>query len=916
MAANDRLAAYRAKRDFRITSEPGPEPAKSGPRLSYVIQKHHATRLHYDFRLELNGTLLSWAVPKGPSLDPKDKRLAVHVEDHPISYGGFEGTIPKGQYGAGEVIVWDRGVWTPESDNPARDYHAGKLKFRLDGEKLHGRWALVRTKPSEDQRQDQWLLMKEPDEFVRPREQYDITGALPDSVIQHPLKPSQAPETMATPAEAAAPTRAADLDHARKAAMPATMSPQLATLVSRAPAGGDWLYEIKLDGYRLMARLDHGEVRLFTRAGKDWTEKLRPLADALAKLKIANAWIDGEIVVLDEQDRPSFQLLQNAFEHERSDTIDFVAFDLPYADGHDLRKSPLQQRRALLKHLLAPHLSQRLRFSETVDGPPEQLLQAACGLQLEGLIGKRADAAYAEGRTQSWIKLKCQQRQEFVIVGFTEPKGSRNGLGALLLAVHDDQGRLQYAGRVGTGFDTRTLDELRQRLDAVETRASAVADDPRARPVGSEVVHWVKPMLVCEVAFTEWTGEGSVRHATFQGLRNDKPASQIVKEKPVPPPAARPSRALPASRSRRSGSEPVVHGLKVSHPERVIDSASGVTKLELVEYYQLVAPHILPHLKARPVALVRAPDGITGELFFQKHVQQLAIPKLRRLGPEIDPPHPSLIVIDNPTALVGAAQMGVVELHTWNAVYTHIDKPDRIVFDLDPGEGLPWARVVEAAELTKTLLDELGLVSFLKTSGGKGLHIVVPLQRRHGWDFCKDFSQAVTLHLARTLPQRFAAKMGAKNRVGKVFVDYLRNNRGATSACAFSARARPHLGVSVPVAWDELVELRGGDQWTIRTLPQRLDDLKGHDPWADYEKSRQTLTVAARLLAGDLPSVGDEDPDTELPEPASPTRKRDPSASARARSTRAAGAPAGRASASRPAAASKAEAKKTGPKAR
>ena len=841
--AKDKLAEYRAKRDFKITSEPGPRLGRSGKALSFVIQKHHATRLHYDFRLELDGVLLSWAVPKGPSFDPKEKRLAVHVEDHPLSYGSFEGTIPPGQYGAGTVIVWDRGTWIPDTDNPKRDYHAGKLKFTLQGEKLHGRWALVRTRGREDERQESWLLIKEQDEFVRPQSDYDVTEVLPDSVIQHPL--AKAPKT-ATPAAPDAPSRAAEVEGARKAALPALISPQLATLVSEAPAGdGDWLYEIKLDGYRLLARIDRGEVKLFTRTGKDWSDKLKPQCDALKRLGIRNAWIDGEIVVLDEQGRPSFQLLQNAFEHERAGSISFVAFDLPYADGHDLRKSPLRERRALLKQLIEPHLGERLRFSDEVAGSPEQLLHAACNLQLEGLIGKRADAPYVEGRTKSWIKLKCQQRQEFVIVGFTEPKGSRTGLGSLLLAVHDEKGQLHYAGRVGTGFDTAGLKSLRQKLDAIESKTSAVAQDPRARPVGSEKVHWTKPELVCEVAFAEWTDEGSIRHATFQGLRSDKPPREIGHEKPVAPPRAA-ARKKAAASGKAGG--PLVHGLRISNPDRVIDAASGITKLELVQYYDAVAPHILPHLKARPVALVRAPEGIAGELFFQKHLAQIVIPKIRRLGPEIDPPHPSLIVIDNPTALVGAAQMGVVELHTWNAVYTHIDKPDRIVFDLDPGEGVTWARIVEAAELTKTLLDELGLKSFLKTSGGKGLHIVVPLQRRHDWDFCKGFSQAVTLHLARTLPQRFAAKMGAKNRVGKVFVDYLRNNRGATSACAFSARARPHLGVSVPVAWDELVELRGGNHWTIRTLPQRLEDLRGHDPWADYETSRQTLTAAQRML--------------------------------------------------------------------
>ena len=857
----DKLAEYRAKRNFGVTSEPGAELGKSGPRLSYVIQKHHATRLHYDFRLELNGTLLSWAVPKGPSLDPEDKRLAVHVEDHPISYGSFEGTIPPGQYGAGTVIVWDRGTWMPEGSQPARDYRAGKLKFRLDGEKLQGRWTLVRTRRSEDQRQDQWLLIKEPDEFAQPHAQYDITEALPDSVIQHPLK-SQSHEASSRTATKPGRMRAGDLPGARKAAMPATLSPQLATLVTEAPqARDDWIYELKLDGYRLVARLEQGKVRLFTRSGKDWTDKLKPVAAALEKLKVSSAWIDGEIIVLDDEGRPSFQLLQNAFEHERASHISFVMFDLPYADGHDLRKTPLHERRKLLLQVLEPHLSERLRFSDEVQGAPEQLLQAACGLQLEGLIGKRADAPYVEGRTGSWIKLKCQQRQEFVIVGFTEPKGSRAGLGALLLAVHE-HGKLHYAGRVGTGFDSTSLVSLRRQLDAIESKTSAVQDDPRARPVGSEVVHWVKPQLVCEVAFGEWTGDGSIRHAVFQGLRSDKPAREISKEKAVPP-----STALPG-RPQAKAQPPVVHGLKISHPERVLDPASGITKLELVEYYESVAPHILPHLKARPAALVRAPEGIGGELFFQKHAEHLQIPKLRRLGPEIDPPHPSLLVIDTATALVGAAQMGVVELHTWNAVYTNIEKPDRIVFDLDPGEGVPWAQVVEAAELTKTLLDELGLVSFLKTSGGKGLHIVVPLQRRHDWEFCRGFSQAVTQHLASTLPQRFSAKMGAKNRVAKVFVDYLRNNRGATSACAFSARARPHMGVSVPVAWEEIVELRGGDHWTVRTLPQRLADLEGSDPWAAYEKSRQTLTAASRMLQKELPAVGDQDDARSLPPPA------------------------------------------------
>jgi bifunctional non-homologous end joining protein LigD len=852
--ATDKLAAYRAKRDFRVTPEPGPKAGRNeGEARLFVVQKHHASHLHYDFRLELDGRLLSWAVPKGPSLDPSVKRLAMHVEDHPVSYADFEGTIPPGQYGAGTVIVWDRGTWTPEGD-PRRDYHAGRLKFRLDGQKLRGGFALVRTRRGEDER-DAWLLIKEHDDEARPSSEGEVTELLPDSVIRHPLT-----------AKRDAPNP--PLQGARKGALPAMMSPQLATLVDEVPGEREgWSYEIKLDGYRLLARLDRGEVRLVTRGGKDWSSKLQPLCEELRHVGFDKAWIDGEIVVFDAQERPSFQALQNAFERgdmkRSAKAITFIAFDLPYADGMDLRALPLRERRALLRERMQPHLSERLRFSEALPGTPEQLLQAACRLGLEGLIAKRVDAPYEERRTRSWLKLKCQQRQEFVICGFTEPKGSRTGLGALLLAVYDDKHQLRYAGRVGTGFDAAGLKSLRAKLDPLERDSSALAGDPRARPAGNETVHWVKPELVAEVAYAERTADGSVRHATFQGLRVDKAAREIGLEEAQPPPRANHPASHPASqpggqRSSHHKEDSTVHSLRITHPERVIDGASGITKLELARYYDTVAEHMLPHLKARPVALLRAPEGVGGQMFFQKHLQNIVIPEIRRLGPEIDPPHPSLMVIDNATALVGAAQMGVIELHTWNAVYTHIEKPDRIVFDLDPDPTLPWARMVEAAGLMKTLLDELKLKSFLKTTGGRGLHVVVPLQRRHDWDEVKRFAQAVTLHLARTLPKRFVSKMGAQNRVGKIFVDYLRNSRGATSVCAFSARARPQMGVSVPLAWEELAELRSSDQWTVRTLPQRLAERQGRDPWGEYEASRQTLAEASRKLQQDLPVEEDD----------------------------------------------------------
>jgi len=638
-----------------------------------------------------------------------------------------------------------------------------------------------------------------------------------------------------TPRPAAPPAPALPAG-ARKAALPLRLSPQLATLVERLPPGeADWFYEVKLDGYRLLARIDRGRVRLLTRNGLDWTAKLRPLADALATLKLDNGWIDGELVVLDEQGRSDFQRLQRAFDEQRIDDLVFVAFDLPYANGHDLTQVPLRERRALLQRHLPKRLAPHVRFSDAVGGTLEQLLEAACRLLLEGLIAKRADAPYVQGRTRSWLKLKCQPRQEFVVVGFTEPKGSRRGVGALLLAVHDAGGTLRYAGRTGSGFDSARLLSLRQALDAIELEQPPLADPPRT----GEAVHWVQPKLVAEVAFAQWTADGLLRQAVFKALRDDKPAREITTETPADVAVAPPPSAAPA----------LLHGVRISSPTRVVDAQSGVTKLQLAQYYDSVLPLILPQLDGRPVALVRAPEGVGGELFFQKHLQRLVIPNIKQLDTALDPGHAPLIEIDSAAALIGAVQMGTLEFHTWNALHSAIEKPDRLVFDLDPDPALPWARVVEAAELLKNLLDELGLASFVKTSGGRGLHVVLPLKRRQGWDEVKSFAQGVAQRLASVMPERFSAKMGAANRVGKVFVDYLRNSRGATAVCAYSARARPGLPVSVPIAWDELVTLSSGAQWTVQTLPQRTADLAGHEPWAGYEDARQGLGTAARHLA-------------------------------------------------------------------
>ncbi len=826
----DRLGAYRAKRDFERTPEPRPvQPRGTGTRLRFVVQKHEASHLHYDFRLELDGRLLSWAVPRGPSLAPKDKRLAVQVEDHPVAYARFEGTIPEGQYGAGTVTLWDHGHWVPDGGvrQARQDYLDGKLAFRLDGDKLHGRWTLVRTRLRGDSDKPQWLLIKQADEFARA--DVDIAAARPERLLRRQrAHGSQAPESA--------------LPGAHKAALPATLEPQLATLVDAPPADAEgWSFELKLDGYRILARIGRsGGVHLYTRTGQDWSARLEPQREALARLDVeGGAWIDGEIVVLDARGRPDFQALQNAFDRHRAARISFVAFDLPYARGLDLRAVPLARRRELLRQLLAPHLGQRLRFSEEVQGAPAQLLRTACEQGLEGLIGKRADAPYEPGRTRSWIKLKCQRRQEFVVIGFTEPQGKRQGLGALLLGVHE-KGALRYAGHTGTGFDTALLKDLRARLDKLEVDAPAVEGGGRAmaalrRRSVAKAVHWVRPELVAEVAFAEWTGDGIVRQAVFQGLRMDKPADAIGAEQAVA------AEAVTAA--------PTVRGLRISSPARVIDSASGATKLDLVRYYDAMADRLLPHLKGRPVALLRAPEGVQGELVFQKHVKPPLIPKAQQLDPALDPGHEPLIAIGNATALVGAAQFNAVELHTWNALAASIERPDRVVFDLDPGSGLPWAHMLEAAALVRTLLDELGLSSFVKTSGGKGLHVVVPIARRHGWDEILAFAKAVSRHLAATLPQRFTATPGARHRVGKVFVDYLRNARGATSVCAWSVRARPTLPVSVPVSWDELPEIRSSAQWTIRDVEQRLQYLGNADPWQGYAAAaRQGLARALRRL--------------------------------------------------------------------
>ncbi|KRB94259.1 DNA ligase D [Noviherbaspirillum sp. Root189] len=866
----DKLSTYHAKRNFGITPEPKGMVVALSERLRFVVQKHDARRLHYDFRLEIDGTLKSWAVPKGPSLDPAEKRLAVHVEDHPLDYIDFEGDIPEHQYGAGHVDVWDIGYWEPQED-PAAAYRAGKIKFRLDGEKLHGGWTLVRTRLAGSGGKEQWLLIKEKDETARSIKDYDITEALPDSVLQGApafqssvAKKAQAPvktndahlNTRASRTVSKTPAQG-KMPGSVKAPLPETMLPQLATLVDEVPSAGEWLFEVKFDGYRLLTRVDNGEVRLFTRDGKDWTARLPKQVEAIKGLRLKTAWLDGEIVVLDEHGVPSFQLLQNAFDEKSPSRILYFLFDVPYLNGYDLRGAALSDRRARLSKLLTDADNSAIRYSAPMSEPPQQLLTSACGMSMEGIIGKLADSPYVGKRSNTWIKLKCQHRQEFVIAGYTEPQGSRKFLGALLLGVYED-GKLRYTGRVGTGFDHKTLLALHQRLSRLEIDKRPFERMPAG--VRRAETHWVKPQLVAEISFAEWTTDGIVRQAVFHGLREDKPAKEIRREQSVPvsngpatimagtPEKAVKRRQANPAPTQQAGKDEVA-GIRITHADRVVDPSTGLTKFDVATHYARVAPMLLPYLNNRPVYLLRCPEGIRGEQFFQKHATKLSIPGIRLLDPSLDPEHDPLMAIDDAHALAGASQMGMMELHICSATADKIDRPDNMVFDLDPDPSLPWTTVKEAAQLTKVMLDELGLKSFLKTSGGKGLHIVVPLARRHTWDEVTDFSQAIAKHLARTLPKLFSATMGEKNRVKKVFVDFQRNRRHASTVAPYSVRARPGLPVSVPIAWEELDHIDKATAWTVATLPERLDTLK-QDPWQDFLTTRQTLTAAMKKTLG------------------------------------------------------------------
>ena len=860
------LQQYWDKRNFKETPEPRGASHSPSTRLQFVVQQHAASHLHYDFRLELEGTLKSWAVPKGPSLDPKQKRLAVHVEDHPLDYGGFEGIIPPKQYGAGTVLLWDRGYWSPIGD-PSMSYRRGRLKFSLNGQKLRGLWNLVRMGARHRGGKENWLLIKERDDEARSGEESDVTQNLSESVAsrrtieqissgRHRVWHSNRPTRKQThSASRHQDTGTKQLTGARHAPQEEWIPPQLATLADKAPEGDDWVHELKYDGYRMLCRVENKSAKIVTRNDHDWTIKLQRIADAAAALPVKNAWFDGEVVALMPDGSISFQALQNAFDTHSEVNLVYYVFDLLYLNGSDLRQVGLLDRKRALAAIVPSVASGLIRYSEHIPGQGKVVFAEACRRGMEGIMSKRTDADYRAGRNSNWIKVKCGRRQEFVIGGFTDPQGSRVAIGALLLGVYDEQGQFLFAGRTGTGFSERSLKELHNRLTTLELQQSPFVNPPSG--VNARGVHWVKPRLVAEVSFAEWTHDGLLRHAVFQGLRKDKTAKLVIKEgsensMPAGAISSGASKIPNQRRARAAGSSSkknqaaadgptTVAGVTVSHPHRVLFPDQGFTKIALARYYEHVSPWLLPHLQDRPLTLVRCPEGYNKDCFYQKHANDTVPDAIGRVKISEENGVSWYMIADSLPAVIGLVQMGVLEFHTWGAKQDGLDRPDRIIMDLDPDPAVPWKRVIEAAQLVRTLLDELDLACFVKTTGGKGLHVVLPLQRVHTWEEVKAFSKGLADHLVRLIPDRFIANMSKQQRKGKIYVDYLRNAKGATAIAAYSTRARAGAPVSVPLAWEELsVDVRS-DYFTVENVVARLNRLK-RDPWGDYLTVRQKLT--------------------------------------------------------------------------
>lgn len=866
------LREYHARRDFARTAEPkGAVGKQKTSRLRYLVQKHAARALHYDFRLEWNGVLMSWAVPKGPSENPDDKRLAVRTEDHPLDYGTFEGTIPEGEYGGGTVMLWDRGTWTPQEPDVDAQLKKGKLAFILHGERLHGKWALVKLrKRSPKDKGNNWLLIKELDDYMRrggtPSVETEVTsvksGRTMDEIaggkaVWHSNRKGSGSKKKPASDPPQPRKRHAGAKHPAPR-LPVFVEPQLATLVDEPPAGHDWLHEIKYDGYRAVASVAGDKVAIHTRKGLNWTDKFHALVPALQRLNCESAVLDGEIAVADSRGHTDFGALQDALSTGKG-RMTYYLFDLMHLDGEDLRRCPLTERKEKLRALLASS-GAPLHFSDHVAGNGAKVFEKACAMKLEGLVSKQANAPYHSGRTRSWLKSKCGFEQEFVIIGWRPSDKAGRPFSSLLLAVRE-RGKFRYAGRVGSGYSGEGLDRLSQRFKALARKTPPVPDVP---PDIARRARFVEPKLVAEIAFRGWTRDGLVRQGSFKGLRTDKPAAEVVMEAPVPTRKATQSSQKTASRkastrktashktakkvrvrkasphvaTRAGGDTEEIVGVRITHPDRVLYPDAGITKRDVIKHYLSIADLMLPHIADRPLSLVRAPRGVGGETFYQKHASEGWPDEFKAISIREKSGSDKYLYITDERGLVAAAQMGVLELHIWCCHVDEVEKPDRLVFDFDPDVGLDFIHVREAAKTMRGMLSEVGLQSFPMVTGGKGVHVVVPLRRGHSWDQQREFAEALARVMAEHDPDRFIANMSKAKRRGKIFVDYLRNQRGATAISPFSTRARRGAPVAVPVSWERLARLDTAHPASVGTVRSYVGTK---DPWPGYFKLRQGL---------------------------------------------------------------------------
>jgi bifunctional non-homologous end joining protein LigD len=864
VSGENKLAKYRSKRNFNATSEPSGSDRAAVSGRRFVIQKHDATRLHYDFRLELDGVFKSWAIPRGPSLDPHEKRLAVEVEDHPLEYGDFEGTIPAGEYGGGTVQLWDRGYWEPDGDrSPEETLAAGDLKFILHGERLRGGWALVRMRPDKGRGgKNNWLLIKHRDEYAQEGDSDALLAEdrsvasgrtmaaiaagqgrkpKPFMLAANPHDPADAVQ-----AEAEKPKARSRKAEAKAAALPDFVEPQLCETVERPPSGAGWVHEIKFDGYRIQLRVQNGAVTLKTRKGIDWTHKFGAIAKAAAALP--DAIVDGEIVALDRQGAPDFAALQAAISEQKTDDLIYYAFDLLFDRDGDLRALPLSNRKQRLGALLQTRGagSPFIRYVEHFETGGDAVLRSACRLSLEGIVSKRLDAPYRSGRGENWTKAKCRAGHEFVIGGWTT---TASKFRSLLVGAHRGE-HFIYIGRVGTGYSAAKVSELLPRLQSVASEKSPFTGV--GAPRKSADVHWARPELVAEVEFAGWTGAGMVRQAAFKALREDKPADEVIAESPAPAkttatPEAAPAKA-PASSARRKSVEPVVMGVLLSHPDKALwpDAGDGepVTKLDLAHYFEAVGSWMMGHIEGRPCSIVRAPDGLGGQQFFQRHAMAGTSNLLELVTVSGD--RKPYLEVDRAEGLIALAQSAALELHPWNCQPKQPEIPGRLVFDLDPGPDVAFASVVEAALEMRERLEALGLVGFCKTTGGKGLHVVVPLLSEDtSWAQAKGLAQELCSRMASETPQRYLVNMSKKLRAGHIYLDYLRNDRTATAVAPLSPRARAGATVSMPLTWAEVKRDLDPRRFTLRTAPQLLGRSKA---WSDYVEGARSLRKAIEQL--------------------------------------------------------------------